>query len=226
MQRYSFVSILFLLLFVASVSAQEHSVSVNFAAEGSAVINSNDIAGAREEAIRDALLEAVSHAAAQILLLAVNDKRLETLKDALNDQLDKYINNYKITAEKHQSDTYFVNTSVNVALALLNNDLQKMGIVRTATGDKNNVIVSLSINGLKKYSDFSNLREFLKNRTRIVKNIHPRSFEWQQAYLELEISGSAQALAEELARTGKYILDTKQIDKNQIAITFMQRGEE
>jgi hypothetical protein len=168
----------------------------------------------------------VSHAAAQILFLAVNDKRLEALRNTLNDQLDKYVNNYKITAEKHQSDIYFVNTDVNVALALLNNDLQKMGIVRSPTADKNSVIVSLNINGLKKYSDFLNLREFLKNRARIVKNIYPRKFEWQQAYLELEISGSAQALAEELARTGKYILDTKQINKNQIAITLLQRGEE
>jgi hypothetical protein len=226
MQTCSVVSILFLLLFTASASAQDHSESFSFDAEGRATIISSDIASAREEAIRDALLEAVSRAAAQILSLAINDKRLETLRNTLNDQLDKYINNYRITAEKHQSDIYFVNANVNVALTLLNNDMQKMGVVRTTIADKSNVIVSLNINGLKKYSDFSNLKVFLKNRTRIVKKIYLRSFEWQQAYLELEIAGSAQALAEELARTGKYLLDTKQINNNQIAITLLQRGGE
>jgi hypothetical protein len=46
-----------------------------------------------------------------------------------------------------------------------------------------------------------------------VKNIYSRSFEWQQAHPELEISGAAQALTDELAKTGQYILDTEKIKK-------------
>jgi hypothetical protein len=93
--------------------------------------------------------------------------------------------------------------------------------------EKTNIIISLEVKGLKNYSDFLYLKEFLKKRAKIVKNICSRSFEWQQVHLELEISGTAQALAVELAKTGRYILvDTEQIKKNQIVISLLQEGGE
>jgi hypothetical protein len=66
----------------------------------------------------------------------------------------------------------------------------------------------------------------LKNKAGVVKSINQRSFTWQQIHLELEISETAQAFADELARTGRYILDTKEINKNQIQITFLPKEGE
>lgn len=56
----------------------------------------------------------------------------------------------------------------------------------------------------------------------MVKNIHSRSFKWRRACLELEISGTAQALAVELDKTGRYLLNTEQIEKNQIVLNLLQ----
>jgi hypothetical protein len=44
--------------------------------------------------------------------------------------------------------------------------------------------------------------------------------------LEIEISGTAQTLADELAKAGRYILDTEQINKNQITISLLQKEGE
>jgi hypothetical protein len=207
-------------------AGEESSGNLNFNVEGRAVINQNDFAGARDEAIANALLDAVLSAAAKILSIDVTDRRLETVSNYLGGKQDKYVKNYKITAERNQAELYLVNANVTVAFSALKGDLHKIGIVQSAKAGISSIIVSLNIKGLKKYSDFSQLREFLKSKTRIVKNIYPRSFEWGQADLAVEISGTAQVLADELAGTGRYVLDTKQIYGSQINITFLQRGGE
>jgi hypothetical protein len=104
----------------------------------------------------------------------------------------------------------------------LKNDLAKMGYRQIAGQEKNNIIISLEIKGLKSYSDFLYLKEFLKRQSKIVKNICSRSFEWRQARLELEISGTAQSLVLELAKTGRYLLNTGRINKNQIVVCLLQ----
>ena len=100
------------------------------------------------------------------------------------------------------------------------------GVEKISGEEKTNIIISLDVKGLKNYSDFLYLKEFLKKRAKIVKNIRSRSFEWQQVHLDLEISGTAQALAVELVKTGRYLLDTERIKNNQIVISLLKEGAE
>lgn len=227
MRRYGSVFVLGLIfLWCAPVFAQGNAGVLNLEVEGSAAVNQNDVAGARDGAIRDALQRAISETASNLLSLSVKDKKFLQVKKEIIDQQDRYVNNYKITAESKREDTYFVTVNVAVALADLRNDLAKMGFRQISGEVKTNTIISLEVKGLKKYSDFSYLKEFLKKRAKIVKSINSRSFEWQQAHLELEISGTVQALAAELAKTGRYILDTELIKKNQITISLLPREGE
>jgi hypothetical protein len=228
MRRHQFAAVLFfILLWCVPVFAQGNAGVLNLEVEGNAPINSNDFAGTRDGAIRDALQRAIQEAASVLLSLPVTDKRFLPLKNEIIEQQDRYINNYKIMAERKQEDTYFVTLKVVVALPDLKNDLAKMGFRQISGEAKNNVIISLEIRGLKKYSDFLSLKEFLKKRAKIVKNINARSFEWQQARLELEISGTSQALAQELAKTSRYILlDTELIKINKIVVSLLQREGE
>jgi hypothetical protein len=225
MKRYLFVSILFLLLLSEPVLAQNSPGSLLLDVEGAAAINSNDVAGARDEAIRDALLKAVLQAASKLLSIPIKDRRFEPVISALSEQLDKYVINYKISAEKNREEVYLVYTGVTLALSVLYDDLQRMGFIRATKADRNDIIL-LDVGGVRKYSDYLYLKGFLKNKAGVVKSINQRSFTWQQIHLELEISETAQAFADELARTGRYILDTKEINKNQIQITFLPKEGE
>jgi hypothetical protein len=224
MRRYLPVLVLaFIFLYFVPVFAQGNAGILNLEVEGNAAINQNDIAGARDSAIQDALQRAILEAASNLLSLPVKDEKFLPVKNEIIERQDRYVNNYKITAESTRTETYGVTVSVAVELLDLKNDLAKMGFLQISEQDKTNIIISLNVKGLKKYSDFSYLKEFLKKR---VKNIYPRSFEWQQVHLELEILGTAQALADELAKTGQYLLDTEQINKNQIALSLLPRKGE
>jgi hypothetical protein len=225
MKRYLLVSILFLLLLSGSGFAQNSPGRLQLGVEGSAAINRNDSAVAREEAIQDAILKAVLQAASNLMSIPVKDRRFEPVTNFLSEHPDKYVINYKISAEKNQAEVYLVLTNVTLALSDLNSDLQRRGFIQATKADKNDIVL-LDIRGIRKYSDYLLLKEFLKNQAGLVKNINQRSFAWQQIRLELEILGTAQAFADALARTGRYVLDTKEINKNRIQITFLPRGGE
>ncbi|MGV8058686.1 MAG: hypothetical protein AB2L12_11775 [Smithellaceae bacterium] len=227
MRRYqSALVLVFIFLWCVPVFAQGNADVLNLAVEGNAAINQNDVASARDGAIQEALQRAIQEAASVLLSVSVKDKKFLPVKNKIIKQQDRYINNYKITAEGQRGGTYFATVNVVVALSDLKNDLAKMGFRQISGEEKTYISISLEVKGLKKYSDFTYLKEFLKKRAKIVKSVHSRSFEWQQAHLKLEISGTAQALATELARTGRYILDTEKIEKNQIAISLLPREVE
>ena len=222
MSRYFFLSF-FVLTFFFSVPiyAQNDSGVLSLNVEGIAAITRNDVARARKEAINDALEKAILETASKLLSIPVKDKRLQAVKSVIIDQPEKYVNNYKISTEIEQTQTYVVNVNIVVTLLALKNDLHKMGFFQEQQTQKTNLIVSLSVKGLKKYSDFLRLREFLQSRTKIVKNIYPCRFEWQQAHFEIEVLKNPQFLMDELVKTNRYMLEIQHTDKNHIEMTCL-----
>lgn len=218
------ISYFVLTLFLSvCVYAQDNSAILSLDVEGSAEISRNDAASARKEAIHNAIENAILKAAAKLMSVPVDDDRFQPVKSIIIDEPDKYVNNYKIVAEMKKPASYEVNVHVVVNLVKLKNDLNKMGFLQSVQTEKISLVVLLDVKGLKKYSDFLRLREFLQSRTEIVKNIYPCRFEWQQAHFEIEIIGDAQSLADELTQTGRYALNSGKTSKNQIEMTCLQK---
>ncbi len=208
------------------VFAQDDVDVMNLEMEGIAVVDQNDVAGARHGAIQDALQKAILEVIAVLLSSPDKDKNHPPFKDVISAQHDKYIKNYKIIAEGNKTDTYTATLNVSVALPDLKSDLAKMGFLLPAEQDKAHKFVSLKVMGLKKYSDLSSLKEFLKKKIKMVKNVQPRYFMWQQACMEVEISGTIQAFADELVGTNLYELDAEQTKNDQIAVNLLQKEGE
>jgi len=225
MKRWiSAITLAFIFPCFLNAYAQDVSRLLNVKADGSAEIIKNDVAAAREEAIRNALQRAVLEAAAALLLLSVDDEKfLPVKKSEILENSDKYVSNYKIAAESNNVDAYKITINVLIVLRDLKKDLAKAGLLKISTENIKNTIVYLDFKGAKKYSDFSSLKELLKTRTKIVKNVFPRVFAAQTVLLEIEILETPQALAEELAKTGLYVLNTERIDQNEIEIRLLQR---
>ena len=194
--------------------------------EGRADIGRNDVARAREEAVQNAIENAILKATAQLMSISVSDDKFQPVKSVIIDESDKYVNNYKIITEMKKPDSYQVSVHVAVNLVNLKNDLNKMGFMQVVQTVKASPIVLINVKGLKKYTDFLFLKDFLQNRKKIVKNIYPCRFEWQQAHFEVEIMGDAQSLIDELTQTGRYALVSGKTDKNQIEMTCLKKKEE
>jgi len=227
MRKYLLLSILVLITFISIPAyAQNDEGVLSLYVEGSAKIKQKDVAGARVEAIQAALEKAILEAVSNLLAVPTKDEKFKQAKNIIINEQDKYVQYYKITEEKRQSQNFIVNVNVVVALSSLKNDLHKMGFLQTSPAGKNNIRVSLSVIGLKKYPDFLHLKEFLQNRTKLVKNIYPCSFKWSEAHFEIEIFGDAQSFADELVKNVACMLDIKQTDNNRIEMICLKKVEE
>ena len=227
MRKFLFISYFVLTLFLSvNVYAQDNSAILSLDVVGSAAINQNDAARAREEAIQNAIENAILKATAKLMSISISDDRFQPVKSIIIDEPDKYVNNYKIIAEIKKPVSYEVNVHVVVNLVNLKNDLNKMGFLQVVQTGKTSSIVMLEVKGLEKYSDFVHLKEFMQSRTKIVKNIYPCRAEWQQAHFEIEIIGDAQSLAGELTKTGRYALNSGKTGNNKIEMSCLQKKED
>lgn len=227
MRKFLFILFFSLtILLSVCVYAQVNSAILSLDVEGSADIGRNDVARAREEAIQNAIENAILKATAQLMSISVKDDRFQPVKSVIIDEPDKYVNNYKVVTEMKKQDSYQVNVHVTVNLVNLKNDLSKMGFMQVVQTVKTSPIVFINVKGLKKYTDFLLLKDFLQSRKKIVKNIYLCRLEWQQAHFEVEILGDVQPLIDELTQTGRYALDSGKTGNNQIEMTCLKKKEE
>lgn len=217
MKKYLLLSILVFIAFCPIyLHAQNEKGLLSLNVQGTAQIKRSDFAVARQEAIQDALEKAILEAASKLLSIPAKDENFQLVKSILLNEPDKYVQYYKITEENRQPQTFIVNVNVVVAFLVLKNDLNKMGFLNPTQIEKNNVKVFFNVNGLKKYSEYIRIKEFLQSRTKLVKNIYPGRFEWQHAHFEIEIYGNVQSLADDLEGNGGYIMEIKQTDDNKV----------
>ena len=226
MKKYLLLPIIvFINFYPIYVHAQNEKGLLSLNIQGAAQIKRNNVAVAREEAIQEALEKAILEAASKILSIPVKDENFQLVKSILLNEPDKYVYYYKITEENKQPQTFIVNVNVVVDFLGLKNDLNKMGFLNAPQMEKNNVKVFLNVNGLKNYSEYVRIKEFLQSRAKLVKNIYPSRFEWQQAHFEIEIYGNVQSLANDLEENGGCILEIKQTEPDKIEMICWQKVE-
>ncbi|MDP2855452.1 MAG: flagellar assembly protein T N-terminal domain-containing protein [Smithellaceae bacterium] len=211
-------------LFHHSAYAVQATTDLTLQVEGRAPVVKNDEARAREEAIKNALEKAITQAAAKILSDKFEDEKFQAVKNIMIDKADRYIKNYRIISENRQHDEYTANVHVAVALALVRDDLLQMGVIQGQKG-KEGVSVSLSLKGMKKYSDFADLRTFLQSRPKIVQSVYPCRLEWQQAHFVLALTGEVQNLVTEFEKSGKYSLEVLKRNQNVVEINLQVKEE-
>lgn len=191
--------------------------------EGNAPVVKNDEARAREEAVKNALERAILQASAKILLNKYEDEKFQSVKSIMVGKVDRYIKNYRIVSENRRHDEYTANVHAVVALQPVQEDLLQMGILQDQR-EKELTSVSLSLTGMKKYSEFDRIRNFLQSRSKTVKNIYPCRLEWQQATFNLRLDEDVQSLIAEFEKTGRYTIDS--VNKNQNAVEINLRVKE
>lgn len=225
MRKKSWLLVLFLLcVALPSYGADQTAADLTLQVEGRAPVVKDDEARARGEAIKNALESAIMQAVYKVLPNKVDDEKIQSLKSVMAGRTDRYIKNYRIISENRQQDQYTASVHAVVALTPLTEDLSQMGVLPDQKkGD--GVPVSLSLKGMKKYSDFVFIRSFLQNRSKIIKGVYPCRLEWQRADFDLVLSGESGNLVAEIEKSGRYLLESVHQNQNGIQITLRVKEE-
>lgn len=217
--RKNLLLILLICIFHHSAYAGQTTTDLTLQVTGHASVVNNDVARAREEAVKSALEKAIMQAAAKIMLNKFEDEKFQAVKSILVAKVDRYIKNYRMISENSQHNEYTVNVHIVVALAPVRDNLLQMGFLLDQ-GEKESSSVSLSLKGMKKHSDFDRLKTFLQSRPKIVKSIYPCSLESQQVHCNLVLVGEVQNLVAEIEKSGRYSLEALKKNQNVVEIVL------
>lgn len=204
--------------------AAQMPADANLQIEGRAVISKNDMAGARQAAVKNAQEKAILEVAAKLLSNRAADEKFQALKSVLIGKTERYVKNYRIMSETSHQNEYVASVNVVVVQAAVRDDLIRMGILHDQER-LNDEKVHLSLKGVKKYADFSQLKIFLQSRAKIVKSMYPCSLESRNVQCELVITGGVPNLAAELKRTGRYDVETPARTNNTDVINLRMKEE-
>jgi len=103
-------------------------------------------------------------------------------------------------------------------------DLKSQIVAKWQSEVASTTLVSLTVRGLKSYSDFIRLKDALKTEVRGVQDIFLRKMEGGTAKMDLQIEGSAISLADELAlaKFEDFSLDITNVSQNSLEASFVK----
>jgi len=174
---------------VGTLSAQEIAGKELLTAdvEGTAVVRNNDLARARDEAVRDALQNAVDKAEAQLPGRGIKNKPKRF-------SAEKYVRSYRILSENQAGFIYKVNVNAVVDAALLSDDTY----ARTAKQPPKKI--TLSVRGITHYADYGRIKDYLDMQVRHCGRLSPKAIAWHRADFELDVCEPTEIFADALGR--------------------------
>ena len=109
-------SLFLLIITFDDVHAQKASLTKTVEVLGTGVIEKNDIASAREQAIADGLASAIARVAADHLPLEALVRNFQRLNETLYHNTNQFIRDYKVLTEARSGDNYRVMIQVTVSI--------------------------------------------------------------------------------------------------------------
>lgn len=184
--------------FPAVCSSEEAGATQVLEAEGSAPVIGLDLARARNQAVRDALQQAVVQVANRFLAPQDAEQKSALLKEQIYSQADGFVHDYRIVFETAVMDVYTVAIRVTVFAGGIRNELQRLGLIRSNQPEPVSARISLTIRGVRSYGDYARCHAILKERITGIKAAVPREVAWGKARFDIAADGAISTIAERL----------------------------
>jgi hypothetical protein len=190
--------------------------------KGTGLITNNDVAGARKNAISDALRNAVEQAVATLIPGQTLDKKSQAIRGGIYARSDQYIRDYRINSERQVQKVYAVDVRSAVFIDSIRDDLQTLGLLKVEKNRVQATEVALTVKGLTSCADYARVKELLKTRVKGVRNVYQRELTWGTARLSLDLQGTVQSFSDELTKAGYFSPIIGLIDQNYFEVTFLK----
>lgn len=171
-------------------------------ADGTAVVQNNNLAQAREQALSLALRGAIE----KVLSAAIPQQVLEARKAAIHDKIypvtERYVLNYRIVREAEQEGSYAVRVAATVDSGSLRGDLRNLGIPGGQGEGKGDpgFAIGLMVQGtFASHYDLLVFRDMLAD-TPPIRSVVTRFLSQDRSEMILESGENAQVVARELSK--------------------------
>jgi hypothetical protein len=167
---------------------------------GRGTIYHDDVAGARDRAIADALQGVVERAVGLVISQASVVEDFQLLSDRVYDQTEAFIDDYKVLTESKSGQYYRVMVRVTVSMSAIKDKLQSIGILVVHKG-------------------LPRIMFFLSEQN--IGEPSPKYW-WGQSPLSTHLSVTEKALSEYMREKGFVIVDRAALDRDvQLGAEYM-----
>lgn len=179
-------------------ASEEAGMTQVIDAEGSAPIVGLDLARARNQAVRNALRQAVAQVANHLLNPEEAEQKSPLLKELIDSQAEGFIQDYRLVFETAVMDVYTVAIRVTVISGGIRNELLRRGLTRPDRPKTPSVRTSLTIRGIRSYGDYARWQGILKERIPGITSVFPREASWGTVRFDIAADGAIPTVAERL----------------------------
>jgi hypothetical protein len=225
MKRIFTIVILLIVAGITSLSGQELPQVKELMVVGYGEMIEGNLGRARQDAILNALREAVRISLLEFSPPTVLEENAAALDIEIFSRVTEYVETFKIVSETGGSDGHQVLLQAQVDLHKLRSSLLDMGLLEQESSQEEVVQVRMILAEVSRYPWYREFEDFLREDLSFIKGVRLRSVMTGEFTMEIELVGDIQTLIYALATKefDGFILEVNQTLEDQVMVRFRPR---
>ena len=212
--------------FIGDPSAAELPHVKELMVVGSGQVVEGDVGRARQNAIVNALREAVRISLLDLIPSVALEENTVALDMEIFNRVTEYLQTFKILSETGKADRHEVLLRAQIDLHKLRDSLSVMGLLEEKVIEEEVVSVRVVLADVSRYAWYQEFEDFLREGLKFIRGVRLRSVMTGELTLDVEMIGDITYLLEALTTREfeEFTLEVDQGLEDQIMVRFRSRG--
>ena len=217
------------LLFVAAImplSAAELPKVKELMVVGSGEMVEGDVRQARQDAILNALEEALRISILEFITSSILEENAIALDVEIFSQVTKYVQTFKILSETGKAHGHEVLLQAQIDLHKLRDSLSAMGLLEEKAAQEEVVRIRVILSEVSRYPWYREFEDFLREELGFIRDVQLRSMMLGEFTMDIELAGDIQSLIDALTTKEfeGFFVEINQALEDQVMVHFRSRG--
>ena len=225
MKRIVIIVVLLIVAVIIDLSAMELPQVKELMVVGSGEMVAGNVGRARQDAILNALKEAVRISLLEFIPAPMLEENTVTLNMEIFSRVTQYVQTFKILSETGRDDGHEVLLQAQVDLHKLKDSLSALGLLGEKVVQEEIVRIRMVLAEVSRYPWYREFEDFLREGLEFVRGVQLRSVMTGEFTMDIELAGDIQSFLDALTTKEfeEFFLEIHQTLEDQVMVRFMPR---
>lgn len=225
MKRIVIIVGLLIVAVIIDLSATELPQVKELMVVGSGEMVAGNVGRARQDAILNALKEAVRISLLEFIPASMLEENTVMLNMEIFSRVTQYVQTFKILSETGRDDGHEVLLQAQVDLHKLKDSLSALGLLGGKVAQEEIVRIRMVLAEVSRYPWYGEFEDFLREGLEFVKGVQLRSVMTGEFTMDIELAGDVQSFLDALTTKEfeEFSLEIHQTLEGQVMVRFMPR---
>jgi len=225
MKRIVIIVGLLIVAVIIDLSATELPQVKELMVVGSGEMVAGNVGRARQDAILNALKEAVRISLLEFIPASMLEENIVTLNMEIFSRVTQYVQTFKILSETGRDDGHEVLLQAQVDLHKLKDSLSALGLLGEKVVQEEIVRIRMVLAEVSRYPWYREFEDFLREGLEFVRGVQLRSVMTGEFTMDIELAGDIQSFLDALTTKEfeEFFLEINQTLEGQVMVRFMPR---